>query len=56
MKSAALMSLLLWSGLSAACGGHGDHDGKEWTKEELAELEAKWGFDVSATLEDRSSD
>lgn len=31
-----------------ACGGHGhghDHD-KEFSPEELAELERKWGFEV----------
>ncbi|KAM4055331.1 arginase family protein [Hirsutella rhossiliensis] len=46
MKSAAaLVSLLLWCGLPSACHGHGKHDDddKEWSKEELAELEAKWG-------------
>ena len=47
MKSAALWSLLLWGGLSSACGGHGSHDDKEWTKQELDELEEKWGFEVS---------
>lgn len=46
MKSAAFLSLLLCSGLSAACGGH-EHDDKEWSKEELAELEEKWGHEVS---------
>ncbi|KAK1691324.1 arginase family-domain-containing protein [Colletotrichum godetiae] len=29
--------------LAAACGNHGDD--KEWTKAELDELEAKWGFE-----------
>ncbi|GKT53356.1 arginase [Colletotrichum tofieldiae] len=44
-----LTSLLLGCSsalLAAGCGGHGD-DGKEWTKAELDELEAKWGFEVS---------
>ncbi|POR37143.1 Asparagine--tRNA ligase, cytoplasmic [Tolypocladium paradoxum] len=43
MKAAALWGLLFWSGLSSACGGHGNHDGEEWTEEELQELEDKWG-------------
>jgi agmatinase len=46
MKSASLLSLLLCAGLSAACGGHDDDD-KVWTKEELHELEMKWGTDVT---------
>ncbi|KAK4073433.1 uncharacterized protein Triagg1_5259 [Trichoderma aggressivum f. europaeum] len=33
-----------WLALSAGCS-HEKHDEREWTKEELAELEAKWGFD-----------
>ena len=45
MKSTSLVSLLLCAGLSAACGGHHDDD-KVWTKEELHELEMKWGTDV----------
>ncbi|KAK1523292.1 arginase [Colletotrichum paranaense] len=42
-----LTSLLLGCSsalLAAACGNHGDE--KEWTKAELDELEAKWGFEV----------
>ncbi|KAK3180816.1 hypothetical protein K4F52_007907 [Lecanicillium sp. MT-2017a] len=46
MKTSALLSLLLGAGLSAACGGHDDDD-KVWTKEELQELEMKWGTDWS---------
>ncbi|KXH66922.1 arginase [Colletotrichum salicis] len=41
-----LTSLLLGCSsalLAAACGNHGDD--KEWTKAELDELEAKWGFE-----------
>lgn len=40
----SLTCLLALVGSSYACGGH--DDGKEWTKEELAELEEKWGFEV----------
>lgn len=43
MKSAVLLSWLFWGSMSAGCG----HGGREWTKEELAELEAEWGTDVS---------
>lgn len=45
MKVPTLLSLLLGSTLTLACG-HDNHDGKEWTKEELQELEDKWGHDV----------
>lgn len=52
MKSfAALVSLLLWSGLPSACRGHGEHEtDRQWSKEELAELEAKWGAEVSPPM------
>ncbi|KAM6514101.1 hypothetical protein FALCPG4_015264 [Fusarium falciforme] len=43
MKSAIVLRLLALGGLTAACSHH--HDDKEWTKEELDELEAKWGFE-----------
>lgn len=39
-----LLNLLSLAGLAAACAH--DHDDKEWTKEELDELEAKWGYEV----------
>lgn len=45
MRTSSLLRLLALSGLSNACG-HDHHDEKEWTKEELADLEAKWGFEV----------
>lgn len=45
MRASSLLRLLALSGLSNACG-HDHHDEKEWTKEELADLEAKWGFEV----------
>lgn len=45
MKTAVFLSWLFWGSLSAGCS-HEKHDEREWTKEELAELEAKWGFDV----------
>ncbi|GAB0143255.1 hypothetical protein EsHS_00003777 [Epichloe bromicola] len=45
MKSATLLSLLAFANQGSACGG--GRDGKEWTREELAELEARWGFEWS---------
>ncbi|KAL6786804.1 arginase family domain-containing protein [Trichoderma sp. SZMC 28012] len=48
MKTAVFLSWLFWGSLSAGCG-HDKHDEREWTKEELAELEAKWGTDWSFT-------
>ena len=39
-----LLNLLSLAGLAAACAH--EHDDKEWTKEELDELEAKWGYEV----------
>jgi agmatinase len=44
MKAYALLSLLFCNTVHA-CGGK--DDGKTWTREELAELEAKWGHEVS---------
>lgn len=44
MKSATLLQLLTLGGLTTACNHQ--HDDKEWTKEQLDELEAKWGFEV----------
>jgi agmatinase len=38
-----LFSLLSLAGLAAACAH--EHDDKQWTKEELDELEAKWGYE-----------
>lgn len=47
MKPASWLSLLALTGSAAqACSGHDDDDGKEWTKEELAELQAKWGHEA----------
>ncbi|KAL9469115.1 hypothetical protein ACSS6W_010809 [Trichoderma asperelloides] len=46
MKSAVLLSWLFWGSMSAGCG-HDKHGGREWTKEELAELEAEWGTDTA---------
>ncbi|RJE26209.1 agmatinase [Aspergillus sclerotialis] len=43
MKSATLLQLLMLLGLTIACNHQ--HDGKEWTKEEIDELEAKWGYE-----------
>lgn len=44
MKFIAWLSILALAGSGYSCGGHGDE--KEWSKEELAELEAKWGHEV----------
>lgn len=44
MKASTLLAVSLWCGLSGACGDN--HDDKEWSKEELQELEHKWGFEV----------
>ena len=33
--------------LAEACGGHHKHDDRVWTAEEVAELEYKWGMEVS---------
>jgi agmatinase len=44
MRFDYLLSVLPLAGLTLACNHH--HDDKKWTAEELAELEAKWGFDV----------
>ena len=43
MKATTVLKLLALFGVANACGGGND---KEWTKEELDELEAKWGFEV----------
>lgn len=49
MRLLSLFSgLLLFPGVCLACGGH--DDGKVWTKEELDELEAKWGYEVSGEI------
>ncbi|KAH7313339.1 arginase family-domain-containing protein [Stachybotrys elegans] len=42
MRSVVALGLLLLGRLSAACGND-KHDDREWSPEELAELEAKWG-------------
>lgn len=39
-----LLNVLALAGLATACSH--DHDDKEWTKEELDELEQKWGYEV----------
>ncbi|OAQ99139.1 hypothetical protein LLEC1_05840 [Akanthomyces lecanii] len=45
MRASVLARLVLCAGLSLACGGHDDD--RQWTKEELQELEDKWGYDWS---------
>lgn len=56
MKTTPLLGLgllLCWFDMSSACNGH--HDKGEWTKEELAEMQAKWGADVCLHLHNRLS-
>lgn len=48
MKFVSLLHVLSFIGSGYACGGH--HDEKEWSSEELAELEAKWGHEVCPEL------
>ncbi|KAL7941449.1 arginase family domain-containing protein [Trichoderma barbatum] len=45
MKFVSLLHLLAFVGSGYACGGHSDE--KEWSHDELAELEAKWGHEWS---------
>lgn len=55
MKVDSLLWLAVGYGaaLSQACGGgaggheHGDRPVRKWTKDEIHELERKWGTDVS---------
>lgn len=49
MKPLGALGALFFAGVCAACGGH--DDGKEWTKEELDELEAKWGYEVGCSID-----
>lgn len=44
-----LLVAFAFASLAAACGSHG-HDDREWTAEELAELEFKWGMEVSTRI------
>lgn len=46
--SLALSALLLPFG-AYACGGHGE-ELREWTQEEIDDLERKWGTDVGGFL------
>lgn len=48
MRGAVLLTAALAS-LAAACGSH-NHDDHEWTAEELAELERKWGMEVKQSF------
>ena len=41
MRASVLATLC--AGVAMACGGHDD---RVWTKEEMQELEDKWGTDV----------
>ena len=49
MRTSTLLHLLSLGALCNACS-HDNHDDREWTKEELAELEAKWGYEVCHPL------
>lgn len=44
MRSLLLLAL---ASCAAACAGGHHEDDKVWTKEELDELELKWGMEVS---------
>lgn len=46
MRALRAALVLACASVAAGCGGHG-HDDHEWTAEELAELEYKWGMEVS---------
>lgn len=46
MRGFQLVAAVALASLAAACGNHA-HDEHEWTAEELAELEHKWGMEVS---------
>ncbi|KAG7121652.1 Guanidinobutyrase like protein [Verticillium longisporum] len=51
MKGSSITSVCLWllsASLSTACA-HDHDDAKVWSKEELEELERKWGFEWSFT-------
>ncbi|KAI0128362.1 arginase family-domain-containing protein [Xylariales sp. AK1849] len=50
MKLAVLFSLTvsLLAGIALACGGHG-HEVREWSQEELDDLERKWGAEWGFT-------
>ncbi|KAG7100741.1 Guanidinobutyrase like protein [Verticillium longisporum] len=51
MKGSSITSICLWllsASLSTACA-HDRDDAKVWSKEELEELERKWGFEWSFT-------
>ena len=48
LRGLIYVALNFTSTLVTACGGHGKQV-REWSQEELDELEAKWGTDVSLT-------
>jgi hypothetical protein len=43
----APLVLAALASLAEACGGHHKHEDRVWTAEEIAELEYKWGMEVS---------
>ena len=53
MRPHNILGGLLLAGLTSACG-HDHGDEKEWTKEELEELEARWGYEVRLILQQTS--
>lgn len=46
MRCVRALLVAALASLVGACGNH-QHDDHEWTAEELAELEQKWGMEVS---------
>lgn len=50
MRISALLNLAIvsHSAIVRACGGHG-HEVREWSQDELDELERKWGTEVSGS-------
>lgn len=46
MRGIQILVAAALASLAAACGNHA-HDEREWTAEELLELEQKWGAEVS---------
>jgi hypothetical protein len=43
----APLILAALASVAEACGGHHKHEDRVWTAEEIADLEYKWGMEVS---------